>query len=145
MPAMHWIRSHIALAPLPGRFVSVHLLDRDDPGRGEVEAFIARVYRDRYGATLRTFFPHLLAYRDSDGRLAAAVGVLVWLLAPILTPFVVSALLAWLFVRRQPKPQPKAPVRRGFDSEALAASIADGTYQAINDKFFSVNLLTLEQ
>ncbi len=28
--------------------------------------------------------------------LAAAVGVLVWLLAPILTPFVVSALLAWL-------------------------------------------------
>ncbi len=28
--------------------------------------------------------------------LAAAFGVLVWLLAPILTPFVVSALLAWL-------------------------------------------------
>ena len=28
--------------------------------------------------------------------LAAAVGFLVWLLAPILTPFVVSALLAWL-------------------------------------------------
>jgi hypothetical protein len=75
MPAMHWIRSHITLAPLPGRFVSVHLLDRDDPGRGEVEAFIARVYHDRYGATLRTFFPHLLAYRDRDGRLAAAVGI----------------------------------------------------------------------
>jgi predicted PurR-regulated permease PerM len=28
--------------------------------------------------------------------LAAVVGVLVWLLAPILTPFVISALLAWL-------------------------------------------------
>lgn len=30
-------------------------------------------------------------------------------------------------------------------NQALAAIIADGTYQAINDKFFSVNLLTLEQ
>lgn len=30
-------------------------------------------------------------------------------------------------------------------NEALASIIADGTYQAINDKFFSVNLLTLEQ
>ena len=30
-------------------------------------------------------------------------------------------------------------------NEALAAIIADGTYQAINDKYFSVNLLTLER
>jgi polar amino acid transport system substrate-binding protein len=30
-------------------------------------------------------------------------------------------------------------------NQALASIIADGTYQAINDKFFSVNLLTLEQ
>ena len=37
--------------------------------------------------------------------------------------FIGMALLAWLFVRRQPKPQPKAPIRRGFDSEALAASM----------------------
>jgi len=37
--------------------------------------------------------------------------------------FIGVALLAWLFVRRQPKPQPKAPIRRGFDSEALAASM----------------------
>lgn len=37
--------------------------------------------------------------------------------------FIGMALLAWLFVRRQPKPQPKAPTRRGFDSEALAASM----------------------
>ncbi|KAF1724452.1 thermostable hemolysin [Pseudoxanthomonas japonensis] len=72
---MHWIRSHLALAPLPGRFVSVHLVDQDDPGRDEVEAFIARVYRDRHGAVLRSFFPRLLAYRDSEGRLAAAVGI----------------------------------------------------------------------
>ena len=37
--------------------------------------------------------------------------------------FVGMALLAWLFVRRQPRQQPKAPIRRGFDSEALAASM----------------------
>ena len=37
--------------------------------------------------------------------------------------FIGMALLAWLFVRRQPKPQPKTPIRRGFDSEALAASM----------------------
>ncbi len=33
------------------------------------------------------------------------------------------AVLAWLFVRRGPKPAAKAPARRGFDSEALAASM----------------------
>lgn len=75
MPAMHRIRSHIALAPLPGRFVSVRFVDPGDPDRAEVEAFIAGVYHDRHGATLRSFFPHLIAYRDSDGQLAAAVGV----------------------------------------------------------------------
>jgi pilus assembly protein FimV len=37
--------------------------------------------------------------------------------------FVGMAVLAWLFVRRGPKPAAKAPVRRGFDSEALAASM----------------------
>lgn len=44
--------------------------------------------------------------------------------------FVGMALLAWLFVRRQPKPQPKAPIRRGFDSEALAASMVVPTLDA---------------
>ena len=37
------------------------------------------------------------------------------------------AVLAWLFVRRQSRPQPKAPTRRGFDSEALAASMVAPT------------------
>lgn len=37
--------------------------------------------------------------------------------------FIGMALLAWLFVRRQRKPQPKASFRRAFDSEALAASM----------------------
>lgn len=40
------------------------------------------------------------------------------------------ALLAWLFVRRTPKPRPKAP-RRGFDSEALAASMVVPTLDPV--------------
>ena len=36
---------------------------------------------------------------------------------------IVMALLAWLFMRRSPKPAPKSAPRRGFDSEALAASM----------------------
>ncbi|KRG68626.1 thermostable hemolysin [Pseudoxanthomonas dokdonensis] len=45
------------------------------PLRSEVEALIAQVYRDRYGAQLRHFLPHLLAFRDATGRLSAAIGL----------------------------------------------------------------------
>lgn len=37
------------------------------------------------------------------------------------------ALLAWLFMRRGPRSRAKAPPRRGFDSESLAASMAPPT------------------
>lgn len=50
-------------------------VDPDDPARAEVENFISHVYRARYGAELRSFLPHLLAFRDGDGRLQAAVGL----------------------------------------------------------------------
>lgn len=43
--------------------------------RPEVEAFIARVYQQRYGATVRSFAPGLLAFRDRTGALHAAVGL----------------------------------------------------------------------
>ena len=42
------------------------------------------------------------------------------------------ALLAWLFVRRQPKTQPKASSRRGFDSEVLAASLLAPTVDDVS-------------
>ena len=45
------------------------------PQRGEVEAFIARVYRERYDARLAGFLPHLLAWRDAGGALQAAAGL----------------------------------------------------------------------
>jgi Thermostable hemolysin len=74
MRGMPWSPVSI-LAPLPGRFVRASLVERHDPQRKAVEAFIARIYRDRYGATLRSFLPHLLAYRDADGDMVAAVGL----------------------------------------------------------------------
>ena len=35
-----------------------------DPQRGEVEAFIRAVYRERFGAAVRGFAPVLVALRD---------------------------------------------------------------------------------
>lgn len=72
---MHWLRPHVSLAPFPGRFARVELLDPDDAARAQVETFIAAIYLARYGARLRSFMPHLLAYYDVHGQLVAAVGM----------------------------------------------------------------------
>ncbi|MEP6906649.1 MAG: thermostable hemolysin [Pseudoxanthomonas sp.] len=71
---MSWIPTSI-LAPLPGRFASASLVECHDTQRGSVEDFMARIYWDRYGANLRSFLPHLLAYHDAEGVLLAAVGL----------------------------------------------------------------------
>lgn len=71
---MSWIPTPI-LAPLPGRFAYASLVAIDDPQRAAVENFIRQVYWDRYAATLHSFFPHLLVYRDAGGNILAAVGV----------------------------------------------------------------------
>ncbi|WP_369936512.1 thermostable hemolysin [Xanthomonas tesorieronis] len=69
----------MAIVPLsvvsPSRFVRAALIGPEHPERAAVEAFIARVYRQRYGAVLRGFLPHLLAYRDADDIVRAAVGL----------------------------------------------------------------------
>lgn len=52
-----------------------HLVEPGASDRAEIEAFIAHVYLARYGARLRSFLPHLLAFRDADDRLLAAVGL----------------------------------------------------------------------
>ncbi len=57
------------------RFHSSSLIEAGHPERAEVEAFIAQVYAERYGATLTRFLPRLLAFRDSEGVLQAAVGL----------------------------------------------------------------------
>jgi hypothetical protein len=57
------------------RFHSATLVDADHPDRAEVEAYIAAVYAERYGASLTAFLPRLLAFRSQDGELQAAVGL----------------------------------------------------------------------
>lgn len=56
-------------------WVRCDVVDTGAVDRAEVEAFIAHVYLARYGARLRGFLPHLLAFRDADDRLVAAVGL----------------------------------------------------------------------
>lgn len=51
--------------------------------RAEAEAFVAAVYRDRHGATLREFMPWLLAFRDDRGALLAVVGLRLAAGAPL--------------------------------------------------------------
>ena len=66
--------------PLPAagasrRFQTTTLIEAGHPERPEVEAFIAEVYAERYGARLTAFLPRLLAFRDGAGVLQAAVGL----------------------------------------------------------------------
>lgn len=56
-------------------FTQGALVDASDARRAETEAFIAQVYRARYGASLAAFLPHLLAFRNDAGALRAAVGL----------------------------------------------------------------------
>lgn len=65
--------------PLPSAatsaFASAECQDADHPQRAATEAFIAAVYRRRFAAELRSFMPHLLAFRSPQGELCAAVGL----------------------------------------------------------------------
>ena len=57
------------------RFHTARVIEAGHPERAQVEDFIAQVYAERYGATLRSFLPRLLAFRDASGTLQAAVGL----------------------------------------------------------------------
>lgn len=47
----------------------------DDPGRAAVQAFIARIYAERFGARVQQFAPSLVSLRDPhNGELVAAAG-----------------------------------------------------------------------
>lgn len=50
----------------------IHPLGDPDPHRGEVEAFIHRIYAQHYGADVRQFAPTLVSLRDATGIVAAA-------------------------------------------------------------------------
>lgn len=53
------------------------------PQRAEVEAFIHAVYTARFQARPPSLMPQLLAFRDGEGRLLAAVGLRVALQGPL--------------------------------------------------------------
>lgn len=56
-------------------FASAQWIEHEHPQRADAEAFVASVYRQRFGANLREFMPHLLAFRSTDGELQAVVGL----------------------------------------------------------------------
>ena len=56
-------------------FATQTLVDAVHPARAEVEAYIAHIYLQRYGADLRSFLPQLMVYRDEWGAIRAAVGL----------------------------------------------------------------------
>lgn len=58
-----------SLASSPPR---LHLVPPEDPRRAEVEAFIHRVYAERFGARVQQFAPMLVAQIDDEGLAAAA-------------------------------------------------------------------------
>lgn len=55
--------------------ITTHMVARDAPCRGEVEAFIAAVFKQIYGADVSHFMPELVALRDAQGVLMAAFGL----------------------------------------------------------------------
>lgn len=59
----------------PRAFRHADCIDRAHPQRAEVEAFIQRIYAARFDARPPALMPHLLAFRDADGTLIAAVGL----------------------------------------------------------------------
>lgn len=58
--------------PAPSLALTIHT--EASAGRPAVEAFIATVYRERFGAEVRHFTPTLVSLHDATGRLTAAVG-----------------------------------------------------------------------
>lgn len=61
------------MKPSPG--AKSDLIGPDHPLRGQVQPFIAAPYPQRFDAEIRDFMPQLLAYRDTQGALVAAVGL----------------------------------------------------------------------
>jgi hypothetical protein len=47
---------------------------QDSPQREEAERFIDRIFAERFGAQVRSFAPHLVVVRGTDGDIVAAAG-----------------------------------------------------------------------
>lgn len=78
--------------------------------REEAESFVASVYRDRHGATLREFMPWLLTFRDRAGALLAVVG---------LRPAARAPLFVEQYLDRSAEQVVGAALARPIDREAM--------------------------
>ncbi|WP_058833596.1 thermostable hemolysin [Luteimonas abyssi] len=108
------------------------------PARAEVEAFIAHVYRARYDARLHDFLPHLLAFRDTDGRLRAAVGLRFGAEGPLFVEqyldgsaqTMIAARTAAGVARSELVEVGNLAALRGGDARALIVQLAPALHQA---------------
>ncbi len=55
--------------------ITAHPVSLDAPCRGEVEGFIAAVFKETYDANIKHFMPELVALRDDQDVLMAAFGM----------------------------------------------------------------------
>ena len=62
---------------------SLEVYTRETPGRAHVQDFVRDIYAERYGAHISEFAPVLLALRDAQGALIAAVGYRCAALEPL--------------------------------------------------------------
>ncbi len=73
---MQSVHSTVPAPPPPeaGPTVRLNVYGPSDPGRAEVEAFIRRIYAERFGAVLTAFAPTLVGLCDAQHGLMAAAG-----------------------------------------------------------------------
>jgi hypothetical protein len=60
---------------MPGGNLNVRALGRDAEGRAELEAYVRDAFQAKHGATVRSFMPTLLSFRDRAGVLRGVAGL----------------------------------------------------------------------
>lgn len=94
----------------PRAFRHADCIDRAHPQRAEVEAFIQRIYAARFDARPPALMPHLLAFRDSDGTLIAAVGLRCAIEGPLFVERYLGAPVERVLAERLGHMPPRAEV-----------------------------------
>lgn len=82
----------------------------DDPDRAEVEAFIHRVFAQRFGARVRHFMPQLLSLRDPHSGLLIAAAGTRRATAPLFLERYLDAPIDRLIAGRDGLPPPRAAI-----------------------------------
>lgn len=94
----------------PRAFRHADCIDRAHPQRAEVEAFIQDIYAARFDARPPALMPHLLAFRDADGELLAAVGLRCAIEGPLFVERYLGAPVERVLAERLGHMPPRAEV-----------------------------------